>query len=83
MILLLGISLKINAPSFQTGPSVNPRFPTIFSSVDGDYAFGVGVVALGHIAIEIRGWVSDAPIKQIEFGVIAAGHPGCTASRFP
>src|SRR5215470_13329339 len=44
--------------------------------VNSDNTLRVEVVSFTHIAIEIRGGITNSPIKKIEFGVVATGHPG-------
>lgn len=51
--------------------------------VERDQAFGVKIIALADIAVEIGGRIADAPDQEIGFGVVAAGQPGIPAAGFP
>src|SRR5579859_126521 len=51
--------------------------------IERDDAVGVEVGAFAGIAIEISRGIADAPIEQIQLGIIRAGEPGGASARFP
>src|SRR4029077_355744 len=52
-------------------------------SVESNGAVSVEVVAWPISTVPVRPWIADAPIDQIELGVVRAGNPGRPAARLP
>src|ERR1700752_3563126 len=48
-----------------------------------DDAIGIEIVSRPYLALELWRRISDAPVEQIQLGVIAAGNPCRSPARAP
>src|SRR6202041_8504 len=44
--------------------------------IESEDRAGVKIVALALIAVEVGTGIADAPIEDVGFGIVGAGHPG-------
>src|SRR5882762_9849247 len=48
--------------------------------IQREHAIGVEIIAGPRAAIEIRRWITCAPVQRVEFGVVRSRHPSSAAA---
>src|SRR5882672_4077168 len=50
--------------------------------IQREHAIGVEIIAGPRAAIEVRRWITRAPVQRVEFGVVGSRHPsGASATQ--